>query len=400
VTDSAAMAGDVTLDDLDRRHHEVLATLRERGPVQWVEAVAGWVVTGRDASITVMRDAVRFTVDDPRFSTAQVVGPSMLSLDGTSHQRHRDPFAHAFRPAEVSRRHGEAVPELAAALVRAIAPRGEAELRRELAGPLAVAVVARSLGLEQVDPGRLLGWYDTIVAGVSELAVGRPVDDSAWTAFARLGDALDAAAAHADEHGQPSVLLDARGTLSRDEVVSNAAVFLFGGIETSEGMTANLLHHVLATPGALDAVRADRALVEAAVEESLRLEPAAARVDRFATEDVEIGGVRIAAGDLVIVSLAAANRDPAVYDDPDAFRLDRPNARTHVTFAQGPHACIGAQLARMEARAALEAVLDLLPDVELAESPVTAGVVFRKPVAVHARWRPTPSPATTGATGA
>jgi cytochrome P450 len=380
------MAADVTLDDLDARHHEVLAALRTTSPVAWVEAVGGWVVTGREASIAVMRDAVRFTVDDRRFSTAQVVGPSMLSLDGTSHQRHRDPFAHAFRPAEVSRRHGDAVPELASALVRAIGPRGHAELRRELAGPLAVAVVARSLGLEQVDPAQLLEWYDTIVAGVSEIAVGRPADDSARVAFARLGDALDTAAAHADQHGQSSVLLDARRTLTRDEVVSNAAVFLFGGIETSEGMTANLLHHVLVTPGALDAIRTDRELVDVAVEESLRLEPAAARVDRFATEDIEIGGAHIAAGDLVIVSLAAANRDPAVYDEPDAFRLDRPNARSHVTFAQGPHACIGAQLARMEARAALDAVIDLLPDVELAEPSVTAGVVFRKPVAVHARW--------------
>ncbi len=381
------MAGaDVTLDDLDRHHHEVLASLRAQGPVQWVEAVGGWVVTAREASIAVMRDAARFTVDDPRFATAQVVGPSMLSLDGAAHQRHRDPFARAFRPVEVSRRHGDAVADLAVTLVRSLAARGEAELRRELAGPLAVAVVARSLGLEQVDPGRLLDWYDTIVAGVSDLAVGRPVDGRASTAFARLGEALDAAAAHAERHGLPSVLLDARAALSRDEVVSNAAVFLFGGIETSEGMTANLLHHVLATPGAVDAIRADRSLVEAAVEESLRLEPAAARVDRFATEDVELGGVRIAAGDLVIVSLAAANRDPAVYDDPDAFRLDRADARTHVTFAQGPHACIGAQLARIEARAALDAVLDLLPGIELVEPPVTAGVVFRKPVAVQSRW--------------
>lgn len=91
-------------------------------------------------------------------------------------------------------------------------------------------------------------------------------------------------------------------------------------------------------------------------------------------------------GDLVIVSLAAANRDPAVFESPDEFRLDRANGRSHVAFAQGPHACLGAQLARMETRAALDAVFDLLPDVELVEPPVTAGVIFRKPVAVHARW--------------
>jgi cytochrome P450 len=372
---------DVTLEDLDARHHAVLAELRAKSPIAWVDAVGGWVIAGRDLAIEVMRDAERFTVDDPRFSTAQVVGPSMLSLDGDEHRRHRDPFANSFRPAEVQRRHAEAVPKMARRLVAELAPRGAAELRRELAGPLAVAVVARSLGLDGLDPARLLGWYDAIVAGVAEIALGRPPADDTWRAFGLLGEALDAAA-----HRPDSVLLDAGRSLSRPEVVSNAAVFLFGGIETSEGMTANLLHHVLSRPTVAARLREDRTLVDAAVEESLRLEPAAARVDRFATCDVELAGASIREGDFVVVSLAAANRDPTVYEAPDEFRLDRPNARSHVAFAQGPHACLGAQLARMETRAALDAVLDGLPDIELVEPPTTAGVIFRKPVSVHARW--------------
>jgi cytochrome P450 len=374
-------ASDVTLEDLDGRHHEVLAALRRVSPVAWVPAVGGWVVTGREDAVEVMREAVRFTVDDPRFSTAQVVGPSMLSLDGAEHERHRSPFAAAFRPSEVTRRYGEVVPRTARRLVADLAPRGAAELRRELAGPLAVAVVARSLGLERIDPAQLLEWYDAIVAGVAEIALGRPAGDDTWRAFGLLGEALAAAA-----HRPDSVLLEAAASLTTTEVVSNAAVFLFGGIETSEGMTANLLHHVLARPDVTARLRADRALIDVAVEESLRLEPAAARVDRFATCDLELAGASIRRGDLVIVSLAAANRDPAAYDEPDEFRLDRANGRSHVTFAQGPHACLGAQLARMETRAALDAVLDLLPDVELVEPPVTAGVIFRKPVAVHAHW--------------
>lgn len=374
-------AADVTLDDLDARHHEVLAELRRTGPVVWVEAIGGWAVTGRDVAVDVMRDPVRFTVDDPRFSTAQVVGPSMLSLDGAEHERHRSPFAAAFRPAEVTRRYAEVVPRTARRLVAELAPRGGAELRRELAGPLAVAVVARSLGLERVDPARLLAWYDAIVAGVADIALGRPAPDETWRAFGLLGEALDAAA-----HRPDSVLLEAASALSRTEIVSNAAVFLFGGIETSEGMTANLLHHVLSRPEIAARLRADRTLVDVAVEESLRLEPAAARIDRFATCDVELAGAPIRRGDFVVISLAAANRDPAAYESPDEFRLDRSNSRSHVAFAQGPHACLGAQLARMETRAALDAVLDLLPDVELVDGPVTAGVIFRKPVALHARW--------------
>ena len=383
VRNSFVMDSDIDLDDLDARHHEVLATLRDRSPVTWVEVIGGWVVTGRDAAVAVMRDPERFTVDDPRFSTAQVVGPSMLSLDGPAQQRHRDPFAAAFRPSEVARRHDEAVPMLARLIVAELAPQGEAELRRELAGPLAVAVVARSLGLDQLDPVLLLGWYDRIVGAVDDISFGRPVDPAAWEAFGLLGAALDESVRRPD-----SVLLGAADELTRDEVVSNAAVFLFGGIETSEGMTANALRHLLMHPETLDAARDDRSLVDAAVEESLRLEPAAARVDRYATVDVQIGGAHIRSGDLVVVSLAGANRDPAVYDSPDEFRLDREHLRTHVAFAQGPHACIGAQLARMETRAAIEAVLDGLPDIELAEPSAVAGTIFRKPVELRVRWSP------------
>ena len=123
---------------------------------------------------------------------------------------------------------------------------------------------------------------------------------------------------------------------------------MFGGIETSEGMTTSVFWHLLTNPDGLAAVRADRSLGANAIEESLRLEPAAGRVDRYATADTELAGAAIRKGDLVIVSLTAANRDPATFPDPDRFDLARPNARSHVAFAQGPHACIGSHLARLE----------------------------------------------------
>ncbi|MEX0846677.1 MAG: cytochrome P450 [Ilumatobacteraceae bacterium] len=371
----------ITLDELDTAHHRVLAEMRAVSPVLWLSAVDGWVVTGRDVAVAVMRDAVTFTVDDPRFSTAQVIGPSMLSLDGTEHARHRDPFVAAFRPAEMSRRYADSVPSLARELVAGLVPFGSAELRRQLAGPLAVGVVAQSLGIDDLEPGQLLGWYDAIVEAVGVVSTGAPVPDSGHEAFAHLAAALRSASRRDD-----SVLHDVTATLSDAEVVSNAAVFLFGGIETSEGMTTSLLWHLLAHPDQLAMVRADRQLADAAVEESLRLEPAAARVDRYATRDVELASAHIRRGDLVVVSLSGANRDPAVYDRPDHLDITRANARTHLAFAQGPHACIGAQLARIEARAALDAVLDLLPGVELAEAAEAGGVIFRKPPTLHARW--------------
>ena len=355
--------------------------LRAKGSVVWVDALSGWVVLSRDVAVAVMRDEVQFTVDDPRFSTAQVVGPSMLSLDGAEHRRHRNPFAAAFMPAVVTTRDGPGIEAAARRLVSELRPAGKAELRRELAGPLAVAVAAGALGLNDAPVADLSGWYDLIVAAVDGVSRGEPVTATGVDAFESLAAALRTAASNPS-----SLLADAATVLTDDELVANAAVFLFGGIETSEGMTSNVLHHLLVNPEQLTAVATDRSLVDAAVEESLRLEPAAARVDRYATTDMELAGMAIRERDLVIVSLAAANRDPQHFPDPDRFDVRRPNSRNHIAFAQGPHACIGAQLARLQTRAALCAVLDLLPDITLVSPVETTGVTFRKPLAVHAVW--------------
>jgi cytochrome P450 len=139
-------------------------------------------------------------------------------------------------------------------------------------------------------------------------------------------------------------------------------------------------------------VRADRRLVDAAIEESLRLEPAVARVDRYATQDVVLAGCSIGRGDFVVVSLSGANRDPAVYARADEFDVWREAAPGHLAFVQGPHACIGAQLARLEARAALNALLDAMPGLRLDADHDTAvdGVVFRKARVLRARWSAAP----------
>jgi cytochrome P450 len=371
----------VELAALDGPHHAVLAELRAVGPVVWVPALDGWLVTTRDVAVAVMRDATTFTVDDPRFSTAQVVGTSMLSLDGPAHTRHRTPFADPLRPGESTARFGDRIDALAVDLVRGLAANGEGELRRELAGPLAVAVSSMVLGLDDVAAPVLLAMYDRIVAAVDGVSRGLPVSDDGREAFDSLSERLLESMRRDD-----SLLQEVSASLTPNEVVSNAAVFLFGGIETSEGMTSNLLLHLLGDPTQWAAVTKDRSLVDAAVEESLRLEPAATRVDRYATVDVEIGDAHVRAGDLVIVSLAAANRDPSVYPDPDRFDVQRANARTHVAFAHGPHACLGAQLARLQTRAAVHAVIDHLPGIALASEPQVAGVIFRKPLALHATW--------------
>ena len=173
------------------------------------------------------------------------------------------------------------------------------------------------------------------------------------------------------------------GGLDQAEVVSNAAVFMFGGIETTEGMLLNAVWYLLREPELFATIVEDPGLVPPAIEESLRIEPAAAVVDRYATRDAELAGTAIPDGSQVTVSLAGANRDPAVFDEPDRFEIHRPQRRQHLAFAAGPHVCIGMDLARLEVVTAVTALAERFPRLRLAaDAPPPTGLVFRKPASL------------------
>src|SRR5579875_2533385 len=173
----------ITREELEREPHPALARLREAEPVSWLPSLGGWLVTRRDLALRVLRDPVTFTVDDPRFTTARVVGPSMLSLDGAEHGRHRDPFADAFRVAEVRDRLESFAASEAARLVAGLRERAGP------AGPLAVSVMAEVLGLRDRDPAQVLAWYDSIVGAVTALT-GDPREGAGPAQVSRGRDAF------------------------------------------------------------------------------------------------------------------------------------------------------------------------------------------------------------------
>lgn len=387
----------ITLTMLEGDVHPLLHRLRDSEPVSWLPALDAWLITRRDDAIAVMRDAKTYTVDHPGFSTAQVVGPSMLSLDGRAHQQHRTPFERPFRKREVLTRFSSTVTEQAMLLLDRLIAQGRGELRREYAGPIAVQTMIAALGMERASTSAILGWYDTIVDAVTQVSAGEPVPSNGRIAFAALRENLLASL----KRDPDSSLLATVGSmaqgaieesLSDDQIVSNAAVLLFGGIETTEGMIANAFYHLLTNPDLHQQACANPDILPAVVEESLRLEPAASVIDRYATSDVQLGAAQIRAGDLVRISLAGANRDPETFPKPDHFDPHRPNLQTHVTFAQGPHVCLGIHLARLEAQDALTLALQRLPGLHLEGTQVAIssakpqGLIFRKPQALHVRW--------------
>ena len=379
----------ITLAELSGDPHRALARLRAQEPVSWVPCLGGWLVTRHDLAVTAMCDAGRFTVEDPRFSTAQVIGPSMLSLDGPEHARHRAPFTGAFRTGAVGAGFADAVTGSVAQLIDALAPSGRMEVRSQFAGPLAAAVMAHGLGLSADEVDELLRCYERIVASVTSITAGQGLTREGAEAFAELQGRLQSVVAGGrDVLGLAASAAQLKGGLALHQIVANGAVLLFGGIETTEGMIANAALELLRRPEQLRRAREDPMALGSMVDESLRLEPAAAVIDRYATGDQPLGSAQIRRGDLVRISLAAANRDPAVFADPDTFDPLRPNLRRHLAFAQGPHVCLGVHLARLEARVALDALVQRLPKLRLnPDRPArVTGLVFRKPQRVDVLW--------------
>ena len=382
------LGASLILNDLDYDVHPILHQLRESEPVSWVPVLEAWLVTDRSLCIQMMRDAKTYTVDHPGFSTAQVVGPSMLSLDGEAHLKHRLPFERPFRKREVEHQLNAHVTHHIHKLIDSFEANGSAELRREFAGPIAVTTMIEALGMEATPVTAVLHWYDTIVDAVTRVSAGESVSQEGKAAFQALKESLLPVLKRSADS---SLLAAASGMaqgLTDDEIIANAAILLFGGIETTEGMIANALYHLLTSPDQFQAVRRDLSIMPAVIEESLRLEPAASVIDRYTTTEVQVGKASIQEGELVRLSLSAANRDPQTFENPDQFDPYRPNVKDHVTFAQGPHVCLGIHLARLEAIEAVKQLIVRLPNLVFKEGAIEKpqGLIFRKPQSVLVRW--------------
>jgi cytochrome P450 len=305
----------------------------------------------------------------------------MLSTDGAAHTAHRRPWAEVFKPSAVRERFTRILREEVAALLDRLAAAPSPDLRTGLAAPLATAAMGAALGLDGLEVGQVLDWYRAIVAGVDTVSRGGGPPPAARQAVAAIRDHV-----HRTLQGPPrdTVLTAAaaNGT-DADRLAADLAILLFGGVDTAESLTAIAAHHLLTHPDALDQVRADPALLAGAIQESLRLEPAATRVDRYATTDAELAGARIRAGELVIVSLSAANRDPDVFTDPDRYDIRRHNAADHLAFAIGPHYCLGAHLTTLQTTLALGMLLQRFPHIHPAGPlPPITGFIFRRPLGV------------------
>jgi cytochrome P450 len=306
---------------------------------------------------------------------------ALLSADPPAHTGLRKRVERAFTPRRV-RELGPRLRALAEELVAAFPKSGAVDVVAGLAAPLPVIVIAELLGVDPARHADFKRWADAVIARGTGRAVPperrAALDGTVDELKSFLTDAIEArrrapgedllsALVRTDQTGD-----DAGTGLSPAQALNFAVLLLLGGSETTTNLVGNALRATFAHerfhPGTLARLRGDGALVDALVEETLRFDAPVQTILRRATQDVLLAGQVIPAGGTVLLLLGAANRDSRVFDDAESFRLDRGELK-HLAFGVGPHYCLGATLARLEARAALDALF-ALPDLRLGAGDV------------------------------
>ncbi|MEV5885279.1 cytochrome P450 [Streptomyces sp. NPDC052020] len=375
------------------------ARLRAEGPVHRVRTTDGeevWLVVGYEQARAVLTDP-RFS-KDWRNSTASLtaaedmVNSSMLDSDPPRHTRLRKLVARAFTMRRIEGMRPR-VQQIVDGLMDAMlaSPDGRADLVKALAWPLPITVICELLGVPEQDRSAFRGWTDSFVSPEGPGEADKALAEMAGYLSALIeakrgapgGDLLSALVRTSDEDGS---------VLSPDELLSMAFVLLIAGHETTVNLISNGMQALLRNPEQLAALREDMTLLDGAVEEMLRYDgPVESATLRFPTEPVDLGGTVVPAGVSVMVVLADADRDPARFPDPHRFDIRR-DARGHVAFGYGIHYCIGAPLARMEAKIAVRAVLERCPDLALDVAPEELtwfpNMMIRGTKTLPVRWTP------------
>lgn len=352
------------------------AELRASGPVHPID-----FPEGATAFLVVDHEHGRAALADPRLSKdvshsavpvngEQFFGGTMLAMDPPDHTRLRGLMAKAFTSRRVERLRPR-VQEITDGLLDGIAARGAADLIEDLAVPLPVQVICELLGVPASDRARFREWTAvlTVPALTSEARAHRREVARAFNGY--LTEVIAERRAR-PEDDLVSALINARdgdAALTEPELLAGIALLLIAGHETTVNLIGNGVLALLREPDQMALLRAEPELLPAAVEELLRYDgPVERASQRIALEDMEIAGTFVPKGAWVHVSLGAADRDPAVFDDPDRLDVTRAPKR-HVAFGHGLHFCLGAPLARLEGQIAIGGLLDRFPGLALAVPP-------------------------------
>lgn len=362
--------------------------LRENEPVSFFEPTGQWLIARHADVNALLRDRrlgrsylhiashEEFGREpEPEFQEPfwRVVRAGMLDVEPPVHTRLRRLVSKAFTPRMVESLRPR-VRAIATELVEGFVARGGGDLLAEVAEPLPVTVIAEMLGVPEADRHLLRPW-SADMCGMYELNPSLEAQHAAVRAAQEFAEYLrDLVRVRRERPGEDMIstlaqVMDEGDRLTEDELIGTCVLLLNAGHEATVNATGSGWWALFRNPGELERLRSDPDLMPTAVEELLRYDTPAQMFERWVLEDIEVGGVRIPRGAEVALLFGSANRDPAVFADPDRLDLGRVD-NPHISFGAGIHFCLGAPLARVELAESFGALLRLAPRLELVEEPV------------------------------
>lgn len=368
-------------DDFYQDPHAVYRQLRARGPIHRIrlDGVLGWLVVDHEvAKQAFLEPGISKNIGSPQgqevlarngaaeeFNAA--INDNMLFSDPPQHTRLRKLVTKAFTGRAV-RRLGPRITDLADDLLTRMSTHDRVDLLDSYAFPLPIAVICELLGVPDDDKDDFRAWTAVVVNDAAPIEERTAAGISFFTYMTEL---------IADRTNHPgddllSELITAKeddDQLDQSELISMLLLLLAAGHETTVNLIGNAVYEMLREPAVAARLRNEPEAVPAYIEEILRSQgPVHLATARYTTEPITLGGQQIGAGEFIMISLAAANRDPAWFTEPDHVDTDRQDNR-HIAFGHGIHYCLGAALARMEATVAVNRLLDRIPDLTLDAAP-------------------------------
>ena len=394
--DKYPIGASINLDELSRDPFPIYARLREMEPISYVPALEMYFLTGYGDVRDVLQDNKHFIVGTERSLSYDIFGSHMMTVEGDDHTRYKSAHQKFFLPPAIRATLEDQIAPHVDSLIDGFAQDGEVDLRKSFASRLPVLTMLSLFGLDLDEEPHLRTWYNNFEKALSNFtwdesvrAHGKASADAFHQLIQGYLDGIRAGEIEASG-SLLEALLDApeESRLSDDEIRHNALIVFFGGISTVEALVLNTLYALSSFPDQLMRVQQDVGLISKVLHEVIRWQGPVQSATRHVSQDCEIRGHVLRAGQTVNCMLGGANRDPDIFEDPDRFDIDRPNARRHLGFAVGPHHCLGSHLARAEARIALENLFTRLPglSLDLARTTPPEGYEFRQPHTAVAVW--------------